>query len=132
MAIFWKCCGNDMPKWDSMIFIAIVFTILNDTDNEIVMQNHYVCYNYFDKYFWQCPFSFPNRLSLFQQNCESTSTQELFMSKNFIIRQKCWTISAKYFSEIKKIIQKSCAKKGNTDQVLTINLKISQQKKFVV
>ena len=40
-----------MPKWESMIFTAIVFTILIDVDNEIVMQNHYVCYNYFDKYF---------------------------------------------------------------------------------
>ena len=38
-----------MPKWESMIFIAIVFTNLKDMDNEIVMQNHYVCYNYFDK-----------------------------------------------------------------------------------
>ena len=40
-----------MPKWESMIFIAIVFTILKDMDNEIVMQSHYVCCNYFDKYF---------------------------------------------------------------------------------
>ena len=40
-----------MPKWESMIFIAIVFLILKDMDNEIVMQNHYVFYNYFDKYF---------------------------------------------------------------------------------
>ena len=32
-----------------MIFIAIVFTNLKDMGNEIVMQNHYVCYNYFDK-----------------------------------------------------------------------------------
>ena len=32
-----------------MIFIAIVFTNLKDMDNETVMQNHYVCYNYFDK-----------------------------------------------------------------------------------
>ena len=34
-----------------MIFIAIVFTILKDVDNEIVMHNNYVCYNYFDKCF---------------------------------------------------------------------------------
>ena len=40
-----------MPKWEIMIFIAIVFTILKDMDNEIVTQNHYVCFNYFDKYF---------------------------------------------------------------------------------
>ena len=40
-----------MPKWEIMTFIAIVFTILKDMDNEIVMQNHYVCYNYFDQYF---------------------------------------------------------------------------------
>ena len=45
-----------MPKWESMIFIAIVFTILKDMDNEIVMQNHYVCCNYFDKYFRRCSF----------------------------------------------------------------------------
>ena len=35
---------------DGMNFIVIVFTILKDMDNETVMQNHYVCYNYFDKY----------------------------------------------------------------------------------
>ena len=34
-----------------MIFLAIVFTILKDMDNEIVMLNHYVCYSYFDKHF---------------------------------------------------------------------------------
>ena len=34
-----------------MIFITIAFTILKDMDNEIVMQNPYVCCNYFDKYF---------------------------------------------------------------------------------
>ena len=48
-----------MPKWESMIFIAIVFLILKDMDNEIVMQNHYVFYNYFDKYFWECSSLFP-------------------------------------------------------------------------
>ena len=35
-------------KMESMTFAAIVFTILKDMDNEIVMQNHYVRYNYFD------------------------------------------------------------------------------------
>ena len=41
-----------MPKWESMIFIAIVFTILKDMDNEIVMQNPYVCYSCFDNAFF--------------------------------------------------------------------------------
>ena len=40
-----------MPKWESMIFIAIVFTILKDMDNKIVIQNYYVCSNYFEKHF---------------------------------------------------------------------------------
>ena len=40
-----------MPKWESMIFITIAFTILKNMDNEIVMQNPYVCCSYFDKYF---------------------------------------------------------------------------------
>ena len=78
-----------MPKWESMIFIAIVFTILKDMDNEIVMQNPYVCHNYFDKYFSQCFFSYPNRLSLFLENCEGTGTKNFFKSINFIILRKC-------------------------------------------
>ena len=79
-----------MPKWESMIFIAIVFTILKD---EIVMQNHYVCCNYFDKYFVKKAmfFSFPNRLSLFQENCENTSTQKFFTSALLVVTEiwKC-------------------------------------------
>ena len=54
--------------------------------------------------FSQCFFSYPNRLSLFLENCEGTGTKNFFKSINFIILRKCWTISAKYFSEIKKII----------------------------
>ena len=41
-------------KMESMIFAAIAFTILKDMDNEIVMQNHYVCYNYFDDVLFFC------------------------------------------------------------------------------
>ena len=110
-----------MPKWEGIIFIIIVFTILKDTDSEIVMQNHYVCYNYFGKYFWQCSFLFPTDYLYFKKILRVQVHKNCTQKHKKVLNYQC-----QIFLE-KNNLQKLC-KKSNTEQVLTINLKIFQQK----
>ena len=83
-----------MPKWESMIFIAIVFTILKDMDNEIVMQNHYVCCNYFDKYFRRCSFLFPTDYLYFKKILR-TQVHKNFSQVDFLQVLEIWNCCSK-------------------------------------
>lgn len=85
-------------------------------DNEIVVKNHYLCYNFLQIFLNNHLVLFPADY-LVKQNCESTELSTLsnkfFTSISFTVSQKCLTITAKYTSE-KKIIRKKNERKDFT------------------
>lgn len=73
-------------------------------DNEIVVKNHYLRYNFLQIFLNNHLVLFPADY-LVKQNCESTKVSTLsnkfFTSLSFTVSQKCLTITAKYTSEKK-------------------------------
>lgn len=73
-------------------------------DNEIVVKNHHLRYNFLQIFLNNHLVLFPADY-LVKQNCESTKVSTLsnkfFTSLSFTVSQKCLTITAKYTSEKK-------------------------------